>query len=76
MTGLAAAVVGLNDRGTIQPKKKADVIVFNPEKFTDTATYADPHRYAQGIEFIWVNGRMVVERGKRTGRRPGKVIKR
>ncbi|UCG09198.1 MAG: amidohydrolase family protein [Desulfobacterales bacterium] len=76
MTGLAAAVVGLNDRGTIQPKKKADVIVFNPKKFTDTATYADPHRYAQGMEFVWVNGRMVVERGKRTGRRPGKVIKR
>lgn len=76
MTGLAAAVIGLNDRGTIQPKKKADIVVFDPQKFTDAATYADPHHYAEGVKYVWVNGRMVIEHGKHIGQRPGKVIKK
>jgi N-acyl-D-amino-acid deacylase len=76
MTGLAAAVMGLNDRGTIQPKKRADIVVFDPQKFTDTATYADPHCYAEGVKYVWVNGRMVIEHGKHIGQRPGKVIKK
>ena len=74
MTGLPAASMGLNDRGILQPKKKADIAVFNIEKIKDTATYAEPHQYAEGIEYVWVNGRMVIDRGKRTGRRPGKVL--
>ncbi|UCD82129.1 MAG: amidohydrolase family protein, partial [Desulfobacterales bacterium] len=76
MTGLAAAVVGLNDRGTLQPKKKADIVVFDPQKFTATATYADPHHYAEGVKYVWVNGRVVIEDGKHIGQRPGQVIRK
>jgi N-acyl-D-aspartate/D-glutamate deacylase len=75
MTGLPAAVMGIGDRGTLAPGKKADIVIFNLNEFKDTATYAHPHQYAEGIEYVWVNGKMVIERGKRTHRRPGKVLK-
>jgi N-acyl-D-amino-acid deacylase len=76
MTGLAAAVVGLRDRGILQPKYKADIVVFDPQEFTDTATYAEPHQYAAGVKFVWVNGHLVIENGKHTGRRSGMVLKK
>jgi N-acyl-D-aspartate/D-glutamate deacylase len=76
MTGLPAACMGLNDRGTIQTNKKADLIVLNIEKFNDKASYTDPYQYAEGIEYVWVNGQMVIDRGRHTGLRPGKVLRR
>jgi N-acyl-D-aspartate/D-glutamate deacylase len=75
MTGLPAAVMGIGDRGTLAPGKKADIVIFNLNELKDTATYAHPHQYAEGIEYVWVNGKMVIDRGKRTQRRPGKVLK-
>ena len=76
MTGLAADVMGISDRGTLGPDKKADIVVFNLDELKDTATYKHPQQYAEGIEYVWVNGQMVIERGRRTGGRPGKVLKR
>ena len=76
MTGLPAAVMGIRDRGTLEQGKKADMVIFNLDKLKDTATYTHPHQYAEGIEYVWVNGKMVVERGKRTHRRPGKALKK
>jgi N-acyl-D-amino-acid deacylase len=76
MTGLPAAVMGIRDRGTLEQGKKADMVIFNLDKLKDTATYTHPYQYAEGIEYVWVNGKMVVERGKRTHRRPGKVLKK
>jgi len=75
MTGLPAAVMGIRDRGTLEQGKKADVVIFNLDELKDTATYTHPHQYAEGIKYVWVNGKMVVERGKPTHRRPGKVLK-
>jgi N-acyl-D-amino-acid deacylase len=75
MTGLPAAVMGIHDRGILMSGKKADIVIFNPEKLNDTATYARPHQYAEGIEFVWANGEMVIDHGKRTDLRPGKVLK-
>jgi N-acyl-D-amino-acid deacylase len=76
MTGLAAASLGLNGRGVIQPGKKADIIVFDLENFKDKATFANPHQYAEGIQSVWVNGTAVIDQGKRTDQRPGKVLRR
>jgi len=67
--------MGIYDRGTLESGKKADIVIFNLDELKDTATYMHPHQYAEGIEYVWVNGKMVIDRGKRTQRRPGKVLK-
>jgi N-acyl-D-amino-acid deacylase len=76
MTGLPANTLGLADRGTLQPKKKADIVVFNLDQLKDTATYMHPFQYAQGIRYIWVNGCLTLDHGKPTGQRPGRFLRR
>jgi N-acyl-D-amino-acid deacylase len=76
MAGLPAAVIGIGDRGTLAPGKKADIVIFDLDQLNDTATYTQPYQYAEGVEYVWVNGQMVIECGSRTDRRPGKVLKR
>ncbi len=75
MTGMPASRLGLKDRGVIQRGAKADLVVFSPERVTDPATYEDPHRYAQGIEHVVVNGSLVVQGGEHTGKLPGEVLR-
>jgi N-acyl-D-amino-acid deacylase len=60
MTGMPAARLGLPDRGAIRVDAKADVVVFSPERVADPATYEDPHRYAQGISHVVVNGGVAI----------------
>ncbi len=76
MTSLAAKVARLSDRGLLQPGKAADVVVFNPKTVTDHATYTEPHRFATGIEYVLVNGRIVVEKEQHTGAKPGRVLRK
>jgi N-acyl-D-aspartate/D-glutamate deacylase len=73
-TGLAAEIIGLEDRGTIQEGHWADVIAFDPRKVRDRATYRHPHRFSEGIEWVLVNGEAVVEQGMPNGRRAGRVL--
>jgi N-acyl-D-amino-acid deacylase len=74
MTGLPARRLGLRDRGVLAPGAKADVVVLDPARIQDLATYEDPHRYAAGIDHVVVNGRVVIERGQHTGALPGRVL--
>jgi len=53
----------------------ADVAVFDPGKVIDNATFEKPHQYATGIEYVVVNGTVVLEKGKHTGARPGQILK-
>jgi N-acyl-D-amino-acid deacylase len=53
----------------------ADLVIFDAEKITDQATFEKPHAYSTGIEYVFVNGGMVVNNGKHTGVRSGKVVK-
>jgi N-acyl-D-amino-acid deacylase len=76
MTSMPADQVGLWDRGRIARGKKADLVVFDADEVTDPATFQDPHRYAEGIRHVLVNGELVVEDGTHTGRRPGGVLRR
>jgi len=76
MTSLPAGIIGLNDRGSIKPGFMADLTVFDPATVNDTATFADPHRYAQGISHIIVNGMVAVEESHLTGNRAGRVLKK
>lgn len=75
MTSLPAQKIGLWDRGIIRVGAWADITVFNPDKVIDKATYQDPHQYPEGIEYVLVNGEVVVERGEHTGILAGKVLR-
>jgi N-acyl-D-aspartate/D-glutamate deacylase len=54
----------------------ADITVFDAAKIIDNATFEKPHQYASGIEYVIVNGRLVLDRGRHTGARPGVILKR
>ena len=74
MTGLPARRLGLRDRGEIRAGARADLVVFDPRRVADQATYEDPHRYPTGIEQVVVNGRFVIKDGEHTGSLPGRVL--
>lgn len=76
LTSLPAQVLGLSDRGRIAEGLKADLVVFDPETLRDKATYFEPFQYGEGIEHVLVNGRLVVDGGKPTDARPGRVLER
>lgn len=61
-------------RGLIKEGLWADVVIFDLETINDTATYERPYRRPEGIDYVLVNGTVVMEKGKHTGARPGKVI--
>jgi N-acyl-D-amino-acid deacylase len=76
MTSLPAGIFDLRDRGSIVTGAFADLVLFDPETIRDTATYHQPLAYPEGIERVWVNGRLVASGGVHTGARPGKVLRR
>jgi N-acyl-D-amino-acid deacylase len=76
MTSLAAAHVGIADRGRLVPGAFADLVLFDPATVIDRATTDEPHALSAGIERVWVNGQTVFDQGKTTGARPGRVLRR
>ena len=75
MTTMPADKLGLKKRGSIVRGNYADITIFNPETVTDKATFTDPHQTAEGIEYVLVNGKMVIEKGKHTGDRAGSILR-
>jgi N-acyl-D-amino-acid deacylase len=76
MTGLPAARFGLTDRGVIAAGAAADLVVFDPDRVRDTATFERPMQPAAGIDTVYVNGMAVWRNGACTGARPGRVLRR
>lgn len=74
MTSLPAQVFGLWDRGVIRPGLAADLVVFDPERIADRATFENPHHYADGVRHVLVNGVLVIQDGEHTGARPGRIL--
>jgi N-acyl-D-amino-acid deacylase len=74
MTSLPAQVLGLRDRGMIREGFWADVAILNLDRLRDKATFTNPHQYAEGVEYVLVNGQFVVESGKLTWALPGIVM--
>ncbi|MHC5536835.1 N-acyl-D-amino-acid deacylase family protein [Singulisphaera rosea] len=75
MTSLNASKLGITDRGLLRAGQYADVVVFDPDRILDHSTYEDPFRYSEGVEFLVVNGRIVLEQGRHTGARSGRVVR-
>ncbi|MHB1190384.1 MAG: amidohydrolase family protein [Armatimonadota bacterium] len=76
MTGRSAERIGLMNRGVLAEENFADIVVFDPARIRDAATYDEPHRRAEGIRFVLVNGCVAVEDGEFTGALPGRVLRR
>ena len=74
MTSMPAERMGLKKRGMIKKGNYADLVVFDPSKIADKATYIQPKQYPEGIDYVIVNGQVVVEKGKHTGVLPGKTL--
>lgn len=75
MTSLPARTFGFQDRGLIRKGLAADLVLFDPSRVQDRATYDRPHQFSDGFDFVFVNGDAVVAEGKLTDARPGKVLR-
>lgn len=74
ITSLPAEKIGILDRGRIRENAYADIVVFNPETFTDNATYLEPNKLASGVSYLLVNGQLVIDNATQTDTLPGRVI--
>jgi N-acyl-D-amino-acid deacylase len=74
MTSLPASRMRFADRGIVRPGMAADLVVFDPASVKERATYEDPLHYSEGIPFVLVNGRLVVDDGRVTAARPGHIL--
>jgi N-acyl-D-amino-acid deacylase len=75
LTARAADRLGLTDRGRIEPGKRADLVLLDPERYVDDATYEDPKRSPDGVRGVWIAGEAVVRNGQTTGARPGGLVR-
>jgi len=75
MTSLPAATFRFEGRGSLHAGNWADIVIFDPEKVRDVATYDAPHHYAEGFAYVLVNGVPVINEGRLTGARPGRVLR-
>jgi N-acyl-D-aspartate/D-glutamate deacylase len=76
MTSANAQKIGLRDRGVLKEGQFADITLFDPDRVIDRSTYLDPFEYPEGIEVVLVNGAVVLDRGRHTGARPGRALRR
>ena len=75
LTSLPAAKIGLRRKGLLSPGLDADIVVFDPETVLDVNSYTDPAKHPVGFDYVFVHGRMVAEKGRHTGERPGRTIR-
>jgi N-acyl-D-aspartate/D-glutamate deacylase len=76
MTSLPAQKFNIKKRGVLAKGYYADIAILDLNKICDHATYHNPHQYADGIEYLMVNGKLSIEKGKATGDRGGRALKR
>jgi N-acyl-D-amino-acid deacylase len=75
MTSLNASKIGIRDRGLLNPGLFADITIFDANRILDRSTYSEPFQYSEGIEYVIVNGQLVMEKGKHTTARPGRALR-
>jgi N-acyl-D-amino-acid deacylase len=75
MTSLPAQTFNLRNRGLLREGYAADLVIFDEKTIADKATFENPHQYAEGISFVFVNGEAVFAQGQMTGTRSGKSLR-
>ena len=74
LTSFSAETLGIKQRGVLKKGYFADVVVFDPERIQDHATFEKPHQYATGVRHVFVNGIQVLKDGEHTGAKPGRIV--
>jgi N-acyl-D-aspartate/D-glutamate deacylase len=74
-SGLPADILHLPERGYLKPGYYADVVVFDPKTYRDTATFDKPYQYATGVRYVFVNGVLAIDDGKYSEALPGKALR-
>ena len=75
MSAIPAQRLGLSDRGILRDGMKADIVMFDPDRVQARATFDDPKQYPAGIDYVLVNGKVVVDNGNHTGALPGRALR-
>ncbi len=75
LTSLPASNINIRKRGTLTPGYYADVVIFDPEKVQDHATFENAHQYSTGMVHVFINGVQVLKDGEHTNARPGRFVK-
>ena len=75
MTAIPAQRLGLKDRGILRDGMKADLVLFDPRRVASNATFEMPKQYPEGIDYVMVNGKRVIDRGVHTGAMSGKALR-
>ncbi|KPK76931.1 MAG: hypothetical protein AMJ79_05000 [Phycisphaerae bacterium SM23_30] len=75
-TSIPAQNFGFEKRGALKKGYFADIVIFDEDKVIDKATWTDPHQYSEGIEYVLVNGQVVIREGEHTGKLPGKILRK
>jgi N-acyl-D-amino-acid deacylase len=76
MTSIPASRFGFERRGVIRAGAFADLVIFDPDRISDRATWVDPHQYPSGIEYVIVNGEIVIKGGEHSGNLPGRILRK
>lgn len=74
LTALPAQNLGIKRRGQLRTGYYADIVLFDPATIEDHATYENPHQFATGVEYVFVNGVEVIKNGENTGAKPGRFV--
>jgi N-acyl-D-amino-acid deacylase len=76
MTSFPAQKFGLWKKGMVREGMDADLVIFEPHTIAERSSYQDPHRYPAGLPYVIVNGQMVVDQERYTGKLAGKVVRK
>jgi N-acyl-D-amino-acid deacylase len=75
LSHLPAENLKISHRGLLKQGYYADIVIFNPEEIRDHATFEEPHQYATGVKYVFVNGQLVLRDGEHTGAKPGRIVR-
>ncbi len=76
ITSFPAETLGISNRGIIAKGMMADVVCFDYENIIDKSDYVNPHQYSQGVQYVVVNGELVIEKSEHTGKLPGQILRK
>jgi N-acyl-D-amino-acid deacylase len=75
MSAIPAQRLGLKDRGILRDGMKADIVLFDPDRVQARATFEEPKQFPEGIDYVLVNGKLVIDNGVHTGTLPGRALR-
>ncbi len=76
ITSFPAETLGISNRGVITKGKMADVVCFDYKNIIDKSDYVNPHQYSQGVQYVVVNGELVIDKSEHTGKLPGQILRK